>query len=196
MLSSYISVSFSIKVLVKVSVLFKFLFLVVFASLFLGIMDSRAVFNLESLRVALGSDTNPGTECIKTLHSKCYECGGKLTTRKQDKGLLTIFGKDGVRHAIQEENRCLEVSCRTSHFYSHRVVKGGIKKYETFCLHPDRKFLVVSRKTAFDIDLLYEMSLSIFHHNATFLALAEEYNDAHYTGNTIIFIEYFHIFKN
>ena len=155
-------------------------------------MDSREVFNLESLKMALGDDTNAGTEHIKTLHSKCYECGGKLTTRKDEKGLLTIFGKNGVRHAIQEENRCMETNCRTSHFYSHRVLKGGMKKYEDFCLHPERKLLVVSRKTAFDIDFLYEMTLSIFHHNATFLALAEAYNDSHHTGNNILYFKYFH----
>ena len=116
---------------------------------------------------------------------QCYECGGKLVTRKDEKGVLTIYGKDGVRHAVQEEARCQEKNCRTSHFFSHRVLKGGAKYFESFCLHPDRKFLVVSRKTAFDIDYLYETSLSIYHHKATFQGIAEAFNDAHNIGKCI-----------
>ena len=146
-------------------------------------MPASDPFNLQSLKLSLGVETNKNSvEKVKTMHEKCIECGGKLATRKDEKGLLTIYGKDGVRYARQEETRCVEKNCRTGFYFSQRVLKGGKKNYENFRLHPQRKFLVISRKTAFDIDFLYETSLTIFHHNATFLSLSEAYNDLHNTG--------------
>ena len=38
-------------------------------------------------------------------------------------------------------------------------------------------FAVVSRKTAFDIDFWYSITLKIYHHNASFDSLSAEFND-------------------
>ena len=66
---------------------------------------------------------------------------------------------------------------------------GGVKKYEESCLDSDRKFLVVSRKTAFEIEYLFQPTLKIFRHAASFEGLSEEFND--YTCDGKFFIPLF-----
>ena len=39
--------------------------------------------------------------------------------------------------------------------------------------------LIVSRVTAFEVDFLFRMVLKVYHHNATWEGLADEYNDLH-----------------
>ena len=50
---------------------------------------------------------------LRTTHLRCPECGGNvmdLGFRAANKGQMTIYGKDGVRHVTHKESRCQD--CR------------------------------------------------------------------------------------
>ena len=133
------------------------------------------------------------TTCVDralTKHStKCPDCDGRVEfeERSVDKSKMTVYGRSGVRQVLHATYRCVEKHCRTGLYHGYRIMKGGSKVFESYCLDPSQVFLVVSRKTAFDIDFLYEMTLKIYRHNATLEGLSEEFNDFFCDGNKICF---------
>ena len=52
--------------------------------------------NLKTMSDAL--DQISSFETVRTKHRKCPECGGKVSLheRNREKGMLTVFGKEGV----------------------------------------------------------------------------------------------------
>ena len=52
---------------------------------------------------------------IKTVHTKCPSCGGKLSVKNRNKDsekeLMTIYTSGGVEKAVHLETRCLESHC-------------------------------------------------------------------------------------
>ena len=50
---------------------------------------------------------------------------------------------------------------------------------------------VVSRDTSFDLSFMFSMVLRIYHHNASFESLAEEYNNFNNSGRST-FIQFSH----
>ena len=132
---------------------------------------------------------------------ECPECGGRVNAevRSEDKRYMTVYGHSGVRHVLHTEHRCVEPHCRTGYYHGYRVLKGGKKMYEENCLDPQKvflgldflykmfstfSFLVVSGQTAFDIDFLFNTTLKIYHHNATFDGLSSEFNDYFSNGKS------------
>ena len=65
-------------------------------------------------------------------------------------------------------------------YHGYRVRKGGEKLYEDDCL--TNKVLVISNVTAFEVDLCFRLVMSVYHHNATWEGLADEFNDIHCKG--------------
>ena len=134
-------------------------------------------FEFNSLKEALNLDSDEKCEIIKTKHTSCPFCGGKIEcqTRSQNKGDLVCYTDNGVKKLQHLEYRCQEKHCRAGLFHGFNVKKGGMKIFEEDCLQ--NKYLVTSRKTAFSISLLYNTTLKIYHHNGTFERLSSEYND-------------------
>ena len=132
---------------------------------------------------------------VFTKHTtKCPECDGRVEFEYLSKeSRMTVYGRTGVRHVLHVGYRCVEKHCRTGLYHGYRIMKGGWKVYEDDCLEPHYvflgvflnysynmlifTFLVVSRKTAFNIDFLYNMTLKIYRHNATMDGLSDEFND-------------------
>ena len=52
---------------------------------------------------------------IKTVHTKCPSCGGRLSVKNRNRGsekeLMTIYTSGGVEKAVHLETRCLESHC-------------------------------------------------------------------------------------
>ena len=52
---------------------------------------------------------------IKTVHTKCPGCGGKLSVKNRNKDgekeLITIYTSGGVEKAVHLETRCPESHC-------------------------------------------------------------------------------------
>ena len=138
-------------------------------------------FSLKSLKDALPCELDH----IKTKLEKCPFCGGKITLqdRSLDKGELILYSESGMKRLLHLEHRCEEKHCRAGLFYGYSILKGGMKIYDKDCL--ENALLVVSRKTAFSIPWLYGATLKIYHFNATFDCLAQEYNDFHNFGMMI-----------
>ena len=116
-------------------------------------------------------------EEIKTKHDSCPHCGGKIVLfeRSLEKGFITLYTESGPKKVKHLEYRCTEHHCKSGLFHGYSIKKGGSKIYDNDCLQ--QKYLVVSRKTAFSIPMLYSTTLKVYHHNGTFDCLASEYND-------------------
>lgn len=115
------------------------------------------------------SDEAKCKEVLRTKHVKCPSCGGNVMTcnYRSDKGEMTVYGLEGVRHVVHRESRCQD--CRMGLFYGYRVLKGGKKIFEKDALR--NQCLVVSNVTAFDVDFCFRQD--------TFEGLADEFNDIH-----------------
>jgi hypothetical protein len=143
-----------------------------------------------------GSAVTNNIDRAFTKHTdKCPECDGRVEYEdRSNKASMTVYGRSGVRHVLHTGYRCVEKHCRTGLYHGYRILKGGMKVYEDDCLDPSNVFLgmkvridqsayfmisfiVVSRKTAFDIDFLYSMTLKQYRHNATLEGLSDEFND-------------------
>ena len=94
------------------------------------------------------------------------ECGARIVETGRKAG-ITLYTRNGVvLDAVHHEKRCK--SCNRGYFYSF-YSHGKFLHYDDACLeHP---YLITSRKTCFAVDLLYEWSLSILHHNSRFLEI-------------------------
>ena len=53
-------------------------------------------------------------QVVVTHHDRCPECGGnvRVECRSIEKGLMTIYGRNGVRQALHLESRCQEQHCK------------------------------------------------------------------------------------
>ena len=85
---------------------------------------------LESLSEALNDlkKEEDTIEIVKTGYKQCPECGGniKLVERSnQEKGLMSVFGKNGVRYVNHKEHRCQEKYCRNGLYHSYMMTKEG-----------------------------------------------------------------------
>ena len=89
------------------------------------------------------------------------ECGARIVESGRQ-AALTLYTRNGVfLNAVHHEKRCR--SCNMGYFYSF-YTHGKHLYYNDACL--EQPFLITSRRTCFAVDLLYEWSLSILHHNS------------------------------
>ena len=67
-------------------------------------------------------------DIVKTSHTCCPECGGALKSecRSADKGLMTIYGRNGVKQVLHIESRCQERHCRFIVKYQNMLLVIGV----------------------------------------------------------------------
>ena len=113
---------------------------------------------------------------LVTDQTVCDECHGDLVDSKDPPSEVTIYTREGTKFAQHFHKECPNRWCRKTFFYGYSV-KNDTKVYQA--LNSRRKYLVVSRETAFAIDFCYEITLHILHNNATFQGLSDVYNQLH-----------------
>ena len=122
-------------------------------------------------------------EDLVTDHTFCDECKGDLVDSKDPPSEVTIYTREGTKFAQHFHKECPNRWCRKTFFFGYSV-KNKTKVYEP--LNSKRKYLVISRETAFAVDLCYEITLHILHNNATFQGLSDVYNQLHNFNRTHI----------
>ena len=115
-------------------------------------------------------------EDLVTDQTVCDECKGGLVDSKDPPSEVTIYTREGTKFAQHFHKECPNRWCRKSFFYGYSI-KNEIKVYQS--LSPRRKYLIVSRETAFAVDYCYEITLHTLHNNATFQGLSDVYNQLH-----------------
>ena len=108
--------------------------------------------------------------------STCNDCKGDLVLSRDDPAEVTLYTREGTKFAQHFHKECPNRWCRKSFFYGYSV-KKDTKIYDP--LTHDRKYLIISRETAFSIDFCYELTLHILHNNATFQGYSDVYNQLH-----------------
>ena len=109
-----------------------------------------------------GLSAEDGSPIFKSTRTIC-ECGAKVKESGRKAG-ITLYTRHGVvLNALHFEKRCR--TCSRGYFYSFHT-EGRHLYYEDTCL--DQPYLITSRKTGFAIDLLYEWTLNILHHNSRY----------------------------
>ena len=120
-------------------------------------------------------------ERLESDVTKCLVCSsGTVVEKRTEKGLLTIFGRNGPRTALHVEKRCNfrngGFSCGAGYFHGYMTFKGT-KYFDKYCL--TNKVLNVTYQTGFDIDYLVETVGRVQISSSTFEGLTKEFNRFH-----------------
>ena len=114
-------------------------------------------------------------ETLTSDRRSCAYCGGALSEYARD-AKVTVYTRAGPFEARHVERRCSNQSCRTAYRYGYHQKCGIIYDEDIF----KKKYLITSRRTAFEIIYLYEIILSVYHGQCSFSAITSIYNSLHW----------------
>ena len=116
------------------------------------------------------------SEPLITTAITCDECGGNLSISDNHPAEVTVYTRVGTQFRQHFTKVCPNRWCRKK-FLCGYTIKNDEKIYAK--LNHTSKHLVTSNETAFTVDYLYEVTLHFLHSNATFMGLADIYNQFH-----------------
>ena len=131
--------------------------------------------NLESLDVET-SDIQLSSSSVK-----CKICKTGNVVKVGRESHLVLYTRTGTKKGVHIEKRCNNrtTQCRAGHYYGY-IKSGATKVIDEDTLK--REYLVTSNQTAFSVDYLWDITLQILFHRATFDGLGQVFNNLHFTN--------------